>query len=146
MRPLTTSNAYRPISGINYLKIAELLFIALLLCFIYPFFLIISGIDPTIPLEAQSEMKAVYFLQMALPFLCLAIASRYRGPGLSLFLPSEIVLYLIICFASTIWSVDPYDTFKFTSVFFLYILSVSAICHVLNVEVICKIIIKVLIF
>src|SRR5216683_2689455 len=146
MRPLTTSDANRQISGIIYSKIAELLFIGLLLVFIYPFFFAISGIDPTVPIKLQSETKIVYFLQMAFPFLCLAIAFLYRGLGLFLSLPGTIMIYPMICLTSTIWSVDPYDTFKFASLLFLYILSIVAICHVLDIEVFCKIIVKVLVF
>jgi len=146
MPPLTTSDASRQISGIIYPKITELLFIGILLVFIYPFFFPISGIDPTIPSEVQSETKIVYFLQMALPSLCLAIALRYRGSGLFLSIPATIMTYLMVCFMSTIWSVNPYNTFKFTSLMFLYILSIVAICHVLDIEVFCKAIVKVLVF
>jgi exopolysaccharide production protein ExoQ len=147
VRPLaTTWNTNQQTYHINYAKIAELLLIGLLLCFIYPFFLIISGIDPTIPLDVQSEVKLVYFLQMALPFMCFAIAYMYRGSGISISLVTPIVLYPLVCLVSTIWSVNPYDTFKFAFLLLLYITSVAAICHVLDIEVICKIIVKILMF
>jgi exopolysaccharide production protein ExoQ len=146
MRYLTHSDRNRQISAVLYSKITELLFVGLLLVFIYPFFFAISGIDPTLPLADQSEVKTVYYLRLALPLLCLAITFMYRGLGLFLSLPRAIMIYLMICLTSTIWSVDPYDTFKYTSLLFLYILAVAGICHVLNMEVVCKIIIKVLAF
>jgi O-antigen ligase len=128
------------------LKITELLFAGLLLVFIYPFFFAISGIDPTLPLADQSEVKTVYYLRLAFPLSSLAIASMYRGLGSFLPLPRAIMIYLMICLASTIWSVDPYDTLKFTASLLLYILAVAATCHALNMEVVCKIIVKVLAF
>jgi exopolysaccharide production protein ExoQ len=146
MRYLTHSDRDRQISAALYSKITELLFGGLLLVFIYPFFFAISGIDPTFPLEDQSEVKTVYYLRLALPLLCLAITSMYRGFGLLLSLPRAITIYLLLCLISTIWSVNPYDTFKYTSLLFLYVLAVAAICHVLNMEVVCKIIVKVLAF
>ncbi len=145
MQPLTTLDANRQMDGI-YSKLTELLFIGLLLVFIYPFFFAISGIDPTIPSGLQSETKIVYFLQLAFPFLCLAIAFLYRGLGLFLSLPGTIMIYPMICLTSTIWSVDPYDTSKVASLLFLYILSIAAICQVLDIAVFCKIIVKVLVF
>jgi exopolysaccharide production protein ExoQ len=146
MRYLTHSDRNRQISAVLY-SITELLFVGLLLVFIYPFFFAISGIDPTLPLEGQSEVKTVYYLRLALPLLCLAIALLYRGPDVFLLsLRSTILIYLLVCLTSTIWSVDPYDTFKYTSLLLLYILAVAAICHVLDMEVVCKIIVKVLVF
>lgn len=146
MRYLTHLDRNRQISAVLYSKITALLFVGLLLVFIYPFLFAISGIDPTLPLEDQSEVKAVYYLRLALPLLCLAITIMYRGLGLFLSLPRAIMIYPMICLTSTIWSVNPYDTFKYTSLLFLYILAVAAICHVLNMEVVCKIIVKVLAF
>jgi exopolysaccharide production protein ExoQ len=146
MRYLTHSDRNRQISAVLYSKITELLFVGLLLVFIYPFFFAISGIDPTLPLGDQSAVKTVYYLRLALPLLCLAITFMYRGLGLFLSLPRAIMIYLMICLTSTIWSINPYDTFKFTSLLFLYILAVAGICHVLNMEVVCKIIVKLLAF
>ncbi|MEH2512179.1 exopolysaccharide production protein ExoQ [Nitrobacteraceae bacterium AZCC 1564] len=143
MEPLTTPHASRRIDW-TYSKLAELLLIGLLLVFIYPFFFAISGIDPTIPSEFQSHSKGVYFLQLAFPFLCLAIALMHRGLGL--FLPREIMIYSMICLTSTIWSVNPYDTFKFAFLLFLYICSIAGICQILAIEAFCKIIVKVLAF
>ncbi|MBO4227684.1 O-antigen ligase [Bradyrhizobium neotropicale] len=145
MQPLTTSHAPRQIDGI-YSKLTELLLIGLLLVFIYPFFFAISGIDPTIPSEFQSDTKIVYFLQLAFPFSCLAIAFMHRGLGLVLSLPGTIMIYPMICLTSTIWSVDPYDTFKFASLLFLYIFAIAAICQILDIEAFCRTIVKVLAF
>ncbi|MEH2516358.1 exopolysaccharide production protein ExoQ [Bradyrhizobium sp. AZCC 1610] len=144
MRSLTMSNAHPQISGLIYSRVAELLFIGLLLVFIYPFFFVISGTDPTIPIESQSETKNVYYLQMALPFFCLVIALMCRGSGVCL--PSAIMIYAGICLASTVWSVDPYDTFKQASLVFLYILAIAAVCQVLDIGTFCKIIVKLLVF
>jgi O-antigen ligase len=146
MQPLTISIENRRMSGVIYLKLAEMLFIALLLCFMYPFYFAISGIDPTIPLEVQSEIKIFDYMQMALPFLCLAIAYMHRGSCLSISLIIPIVLYPLICITSTIWSVNPYYTFKYSLLLLIYIFAIAAICHILDIEVICKIIVKILIF
>jgi O-antigen ligase len=144
MRSLTRSNAHPQIDGLIYSKVAELLFIALLLVFIYPFFFVISGVDPTIPIEGQSQTKIVYFLQVAFPFFCLAIAFMYRGSDVCL--PGATMIYPIVCLASTMWSVNPYDTFKFASLMFIYILAIAAVCQVLDIGVFCKAIVKVLVF
>lgn len=146
MQSLTRSNEYSPISDLIYSKFAELLFIALLLVFIYPFFFIISGLDPTLPREGQAETRIVWFLQMALPFVCLAVAFMYRGLNLFLALPGTILIYPMVCLASTIWSVNPYDTFKAASLLLLYMLSIAAICQVLEIGLFCKIVAKVLMF
>src|ERR1700756_4164572 len=103
MRSLTMSNAHPHISEPIYSKVAELLLIGLLLVFVYPFFYLISGVDPTGPYEGQSQLKIVYDLQMALPFFCIAIALLYRGADLCL--PGAIMIYPIVSLASTIWSV-----------------------------------------
>jgi exopolysaccharide production protein ExoQ len=144
MRSLTRSNAPPQIDGLIYSKVAELLFIGLLLVFIYPFIFVISGVDPTIPIEAQSPTKIVYFLQVAFPFFCLAIALMCRGSDLCL--PGAIIIYPIVCLASIIWSVGPYDTFKYATLMFLYILAIAAVCQVLDIGVFCKIIVKLLAF
>jgi len=141
MRSLT--NARPNISGLIYSKVIELLFIGLLLVLIYPFFYLISGVNPGVPIE-QSQTKVVYFLQVAVPLFCIAIALMCRGPGVCL--PGAIMIYPIICLASTMWSVDPYDTFKYTTLMFLYILAVAAVCQVLDIGIFCKIIVKVLAF
>ena len=144
MRLLTRSDALPQISGLIYSKVAELLFIGLLLVFIYPFIFIISGTDPTIPIESQTETKIVYYLQLALPLFCLAIALMYRG--LDLRLPVPIVIYAGVCLASSMWSVEPYDTFKQASLLFLYVLAITAVCQVLDIATFCRIIVKLLIF
>ena len=144
MRSLTRSNAHLQISGLIYSKVAELLFIGLLLVFIYPFFFVISGVDPTIPNEGQSQTKIVYHLQMAFPFFCLAIALLYRGSDICL--PAITMIYPIVCLASTIWSVNPYVTFREASLLLLYILAIAAICQILDIGVFCKIIVRVLAF
>lgn len=146
MRSLTRSNAHPQMYELIYSKLAKLLLIGLLLVFIYPFSLVISGIDPTIPKEGQSETKIVYFLQVVFPFFCLALALMYRGLGLFLSLPGTIMIYPMICLTSTIWSVAPYDTFKAAALFLLFILSIAAICHVLSIGVFCKTIARVLVF
>lgn len=146
MRFLTTRMANRRNPGLVYLKIAEWLLISLVLSFIYPFFLVISGIDPTLPLDLQSEMKLVYALQMILPFICIGVGVIYRGPQLFLSFPVIIIVYPVICIASTLWSVNAYDTFKFSFLFLLYILSIASICSILDIEVVCKIIAKILLF
>ncbi|KRR10477.1 hypothetical protein CQ12_10495 [Bradyrhizobium jicamae] len=144
MRSLTRSNAQPQISGLIYSKAAELLLIGLLLVFIYPFFFVISGTDPALPTASQSETKIVYYLQMALPFSCVAIALMCRGSGVCL--PIAIMSYASICLASTIWSVEPYGTFKQASLMFLYILAIAAVCQVLDIGTFCKIIVKLLVF
>lgn len=145
MRHLTYSDRNRQISAVLYPKVMELLFVGLLMVYVYPFFLVISGIDPTLPFDIQSEAKTVYYLRFAFPLLCIAIALLYRGPDV-LSLHSAILIYPVVCLASTTWSVDPYDTFKYTVLLLLYYLAVAAICHVLDIEVVCKIIVKVLAF
>jgi O-antigen ligase len=60
--------------------------------------------------------------------------------------PGTTMIYPMICLASTIWSVDPYDTFKAAVLFLLYILSIAAICQVLDIRLFCKIIARVLAF
>jgi exopolysaccharide production protein ExoQ len=144
MRSKTRSNAHPQIDGLIYSKVAELLFIGLLLVFIYPFFFVISGVDPTIPMEEQSQIKLVFFLEVVFPFLCIAIALMCRGSDICL--PVAIMIYPIICLVSTIWSVDPYVTFKYTCIMFLYILAIAAVCQVLDIGVFCKIIVKLLVF
>jgi exopolysaccharide production protein ExoQ len=144
MRSLTRSNVHPQICEYIYSKVAELLFIGLLLVFIYPFFFIISGVDPTIPTEEHSETKIFYFLQVALPFFCIAIALMYRGSDVCL--PGAIMIYPIFCLASTVWSVNPYDTFKYASLLLLYVFAIAAVCQILEIEVFCKILVRVLVF
>lgn len=144
MRLLTRLNVSPQMSGLIYSKAAELLLVGLLLVFIYPFFFLISGVDPTVPPAEQSQIKIVYFLREAFPFFCVAIAFFCRRSEISL--PGVSMIYPIICLASSMWSVDPYVTFKFATVMFLYILAIAAVCQVLDIDVFCKIIIKVLAF
>jgi len=140
-------DASRQVSGVVYRTLARLLFISLLLLFIYPFFLIVSGVDPSAPIEIQSEMKLVYYLQIVLPFLCVAIAMMYRGPdALLLSLHCLILIYPAVCLTSAIWSVDSYDTIKFACLMVIYILAIGAICQLLDIEVLCKLIVRVLVF
>jgi exopolysaccharide production protein ExoQ len=144
MRSLTKSNAPPQIDGLIYSKVAELLFIGLLLVFIYPFFFVISGVDPTLPTEEQSPAKLVYFLQVVFPFSCIGIALMCRGSDLCL--PGAIMIYPIVCLASIIWSVNPYDTLKYATLMFLYVLAIAAVCQVLDIGVFCKVIARVLVF
>lgn len=144
MRSMIRSDAHPQIDGLIYSKVAELLLTGLLLVFIYPFFFVISGVDPTIPIEQQSQIKIIYFLQMALPFFCIAIALLCRGSDICL--PGAITIFPIVCLVSTIWSVDPYDTFKYSSLMFIYVLAIAAVCQVLDIGVFCKIIARVLAF
>src|SRR5215469_2334930 len=119
-------------NGFIYSKATELLLIGLLLVFIYPFFFLISGVDPTVPPEQQSQIKIVYFLREAFPLFCVAIAWMCRRS--EIYLPGVSVIYPIICLASSAWSVDPYVTFKFATVMFLYVLAIAAICQVLDID------------
>jgi O-antigen ligase len=144
MRSLTRSNAPPQIDRLIYSKVAELLFIGLLLVSIYPFFFVISGVDPTIPTEEQSPTKLVYFLQVVFPFSCIAIALMCRGSDICF--PGPIMIYPIVCLVSIIWSVNPYDTLKYATLMFLYILAIAAVCQVLDIGVFCKIIVRVLVF
>ena len=133
--------------GLLYSKVAELIFIGLLLAYLYPFLFFISGIDPTIRAELQSDYsKLVYYLQMVLPFLCFAAALAYRGSSVALYLPPAITFYMVICLASSIWSVSFYESFRDATLMFLYVAATAAICQVLDIEVFCKAIIKVLAF
>jgi exopolysaccharide production protein ExoQ len=144
MRSLTRPNARPQIDALIYSKVAELLFIGLLLVFIYPFFFLISGVDPTVAIEGQSQAKIVYFLQLVLPLLCLALAFMCRGSDV--YFPPAIMSYAVLCLASTIWSVDPYDTSKYASLLLLYILAIAAVCQVLDIGVFCRIIVRLLAF
>jgi exopolysaccharide production protein ExoQ len=132
--------------GLLYSKAAELLFIGLLLVYLYPFLFLISGIDPTIRIELQSGTKVVYYLQMLLPFLCIATALAYRGSSVVVYLPPAIAFYMVICLASSIWSVSFYDSFRDASLLFLYVAATAAICQVLDIEVFCRAVVKVLAF
>jgi hypothetical protein len=136
MRSLIRSNAHTQISGLIYSKVAELLFIGLLLVFIYPFASLISGVDPTVPIEGQSQNKIVYYLQVAFPFFCLRIALLYPGSGICLL--AITMIYPIFCLASTAWSVNPYHTFKEASVLLGYILAIAALCQILDIGVFCR--------
>jgi O-antigen ligase len=132
--------------GLRYSKVAEVIFIGLLLVYLYPFLFFISGIDPTIRAELQSDVKLVYYLQMVLPFLCFAVALAYRGSSVALYLPPAITFYMVICLASSIWSVSFYESFRDATLMFLYVAATAAICQVLDIEVFCKAIVKVLAF
>jgi exopolysaccharide production protein ExoQ len=145
MRSLTDLDTSRQISGVTYLKLAELLFVSLLLVYTYPFAFQISGVDPTLPIDDQEVGKLVYYLQFAIPLLCIAIAAAYHG-DLSFGIPGVILVYPLLCLASTAWSVDPYNTFKSTSVLIMFVLATGAICSVLDIDVYCNAVIKVLIF
>ena len=134
------------ISRVIYSKMTEVLFICLLLVFIYPFFFVISGVDPSAPTNDNQEVKIVYNLRMLIPLMCLAIGFLYRGTELIASLWSPILFFPIICLVSAIWSVNPYNTFKYAALDVLYIISIAAICHVLDIEVFCKIIVKVAVF
>jgi O-antigen ligase len=132
--------------GRLYSKVAELLFIGLLLLYLYPFLFFVSGIDPAIRAELQSDAKLVYYLQMVLPFLCLATALAYRGSSVVLYLPPAIAFYIVVCLASSIWSVSFYDSFRDATLLFLYVAATAAICQVLDIKVFCEAIVKVLAF
>jgi O-antigen ligase len=56
------------------------------------------------------------------------------------------MIYPIVCLASTIWSVNPYNTFKEASLLLGYILAIAGICQILDIGVFCKIIVRVLAF
>jgi exopolysaccharide production protein ExoQ len=145
MRSLTHSDWNRQISGAIYPKLTEFLFISLLLVYIYPFAFLISGIDPALPRDDQQETKIVYYLQIAIPLLCIAIAAMYHG-DLFFGIPGVILVFPLVCLASTAWSVDPYDTFKSASILIMFILATAAICSVLEINVYCNVVIKVSIF
>jgi exopolysaccharide production protein ExoQ len=146
MRPLTASTANSQDYGAIHSKLAQLLFALLLLVYTYPFAFLIAGIDPTLPLDdPQEATKIVYYLQFAIPLLCIAIAAMYHG-DLSFGIPGVILVYPLVCLASTAWSVDPYNTFKLASLMIMFVLATAAICSVLEIDVYCNVVIKVLIF
>jgi O-antigen ligase len=106
---------------------------------------LISGIDPSLPIDNQQETKIVYYLQIAIPLLCIAVAAMYHGKRF-LDIPGVILVYPLVCLASTAWSVDPYNTFKYASILIIFVLATAAICSVLEIDVYCNVVIKVLIF
>jgi len=56
------------------------------------------------------------------------------------------MIYPIFCLASSIWSVNPDETFKEACVLLGYILAIAAVCQILDIGVFCKIIVRVLAF
>ena len=123
---LNTPSFSSQLWGIVYSKVAEVLFIGLLLVYLYPFFYFVSGIDPTTPIELQSERKVIYYLQMAFPGLCMAAAFAYRGSAIILYLPRAISIYAVICLMSSMWSVSPYGSLKAASLLLLYTAAIAA--------------------
>src|SRR6202022_1192381 len=85
------------------------------------------------------------YLQFAIPLLCIAIAAMYHGKRF-FDIPGVILVYPLVCLASTAWSVDPYNTFKYASVIIIFVLATAAICSVLEIDVYCIVVITVLIF
>lgn len=134
------------ISGAVYYKLMKIMFNCLILVYIYPFFFAVSGIDPTLPLDVQSPNRIVYFLQLAIPILCIVIGILYRGLDIFFSAPPAVFLYAFICFLSAFWSVNPYDTFKYSLLLFLYIMSIVAVCNVIDIEYFCRIIMKLFVF
>ncbi|WFU38836.1 O-antigen ligase family protein [Bradyrhizobium sp. CB82] len=146
MQSLTHSDRSQQISGAIYLKLAALLFVLLLLVYTYPFVFLVEGIDPSLPIDNQEETtKLVYYLQVAIPLLCIAIAAMYHG-DLSFGIPAVILVFPLVCLASTAWSIDPYNTFKAASTLILFIFATAAICSLLEIDVYCNVVIKVMIF
>src|SRR5215471_18705318 len=114
-----------------YSRGAVALLYALLLAFLYPFYLVISGLDPNIPAQLQTEQKTVYYLQELIPMLCLGLISLYkRAAFLARFSP-WLGAYCALCVLSSAWSADPYVSFKFSTRLVLYVLALAALFEVM---------------
>src|SRR6266481_8584318 len=86
-----------------YLRAAVGLLYCLMFVFVYPFYLVISGIDLSAPAALQTENKTIYYLQWIVPMLCIGIAVIFRKSHFFLHLSPVLLLYCALCFLSAAW-------------------------------------------
>lgn len=129
-----------------YQRAAAALLGCLLLVFIYPFYPVISGLDPSVPAPLQTENKSIYYLQDIIPILCIGVALLYRESHFFLHLSPALFLYCLFGLLSAVWSEDPYVSLKFAFRLSLYIVAIAALCEVLRLETVCRVFIVMLAF
>jgi O-antigen ligase len=122
-----------------YLRAAVGLLCCLVFVFVYPFYLVISGIDTSAPAVLQTENKTIYYLQDVIPMLCVGIALICRKSNFFRHLSPALMLYCAFSFLSAAWSEDPYGSLKFASRLSLYVIAIAALCEVLKLEILCRV-------
>jgi exopolysaccharide production protein ExoQ len=129
-----------------YDRVAVVLLVCLLFVFIYPFYLVISGIDTSVPGALQTENKTVYYLQEVIPVFCVGIALLCRKSNFFLHLSPALFLYCLFGLLSAAWSEDPYVSVKFAFRLSLYVIAIAALCEVLSLETVCRVFIMMFAF
>lgn len=123
-----------------YHRAAVILLACLLFVFIYPFYLVISGIDPSAPKELQIESdKTIYYLQDVVPLLCIGLALLSRKAHFYLHVSPALFLYCMFGLLSAAWSEDPYVSLKFAFRLSLYVVAIAALCELLTLETVCRV-------
>jgi exopolysaccharide production protein ExoQ len=142
----TISDTTETQQALLYQRAAVALLVCLLFVFIYPFYLVISGIDTSVPDALQTENKTVFYLQDAIPVLCVGIALLSRKSSFVLHLSPPLLLYCAFGLLSAAWSEDPYVSLKFAIRISLYIIAIAALCEVLQLETVCRVLMKMFAF
>ena len=139
-----------PVKQVRQARIYQRAAVGLLCClifvFVYPFYLVISGIDLSAPAVLQTENKTIYYLQWLIPMLCVGIAVILRKSHFLLHLSPALLLYCAHCFLSAAWSEDPYVSLKFAARLSLYVIGIAALCEVLSLETVCRVLMKSIAF
>ena len=142
----TISDTVETQQALLYQRAAVALLVCLLFVFIYPFYLVISGIDTSVPDALQTENKTIFYLQDAIPVLCVGIALLSRKSSFLLHLSPPLLLYCAFGLLSAAWSEDPYVSLKFAIRISLYIVAIAALCEVLQLETVCRVLMKMFAF
>src|ERR1700676_571055 len=129
-----------------YLRVAVGLLCCLVFVFVYPFYLVISGIDTSAPALLQTENKTIYYLQDVIPMLCVGIALICRKSNFFLHLSPALFLYCALSLLSAAWSEDPYVSLKFGFRLSLYVIAIAALCEVLSLEILCRVLMMMFAF
>ncbi|MBR1132231.1 O-antigen ligase family protein [Bradyrhizobium iriomotense] len=130
----------------DHQRTAVVLLYCLILVFIYPFMLLISGVDTSVPAALQTENKTIYWLRYFVPLLCIGFALACGKSNFLLHLPPALLLYSVLCLLSVAWSEDPYPSFKYGLRLLLYVVAVAALCEVLSLEIVCRVLLKIFAF
>ncbi|WP_439374652.1 O-antigen ligase family protein [Bradyrhizobium sp. DASA03120] len=129
-----------------YRRAAVVLLYCLILVFIYPFMLLISDVDTSVPLALQTQSKTIYYLRYFFPLLCIGFALACGESNFLLRLCPALMLYCVLCLLSVAWSEDPYSSFKYGVRLLLYVIAVAALCEALRLEIVCRVILRIVAF
>jgi exopolysaccharide production protein ExoQ len=130
-----------------YLRPAVGLLYCLILAFLYPFAMLINGIDPSVPVELQTTgTMTIYYLRFALPMLCVGIALACGKSNFFLHLSPALLFYCALSFLSVAWSEDQYASLKSAVRLSEYVIAIAALCEVLELEILCRALLNIFAF